>query len=162
MRVMREQNRRAKLEMETRWKQGGLRPRVVHESASDFIRRVDFHWPNAVFGTASGAVLVSNCEELGGLEYRERARRLLAAAPEAHAKDWTAADDRGLGERSLLGLYDGGAVTAVAIADDVVASGGRDGFLRVWRIPETADVDAPVGCLPRRETLKGGWPTPHV
>jgi hypothetical protein len=35
-----------------------------------------------VFGTASGAVLVSNCEELGGLEYRERARRLLASEPE--------------------------------------------------------------------------------
>ena len=128
--MLREQKQRAKQEMETRWKQGGLRPRVVHESTSDYIRRVDFQWPNAVFGTASGAVLVSNCEELGGLEYRERARRLLARAPDAHTKDWAVADERGLGERSLLGLYDGGAVTAVSIAPEgnVVASGGRDGF----------------------------------
>lgn len=143
MRVLREQEARARREMETRWKQGGLRPRVVHESTSDYIRRVDFQWPTAVLGTASGAVLVSNCEECGGLEYRERARRLIARAPDAHARDWTGADDRGLGERSLLGLYDGGAVTAVAIAEDVVASGGRDGKLRVWRIPDEADVDSP-------------------
>jgi hypothetical protein len=46
--------------------------------------------------------------------------QLCARYTSAHAKDWAAADDRGLGERSLLGLYDGGAVTAVAIADDVV------------------------------------------
>ena len=58
--------------METRWTQGGLRPRVVHESTSDWIRRVAFDWPNAVMGTAAGSVLVCNCEELGGLEYRER------------------------------------------------------------------------------------------
>jgi hypothetical protein len=85
MHVLREQNQRAKQEMETRWKQGGLRPRVVglhklanpvwfqplnlecddilvsmiqafaftcnshrysvvHESTSDYIRRVDFQW----------------------------------------------------------------------------------------------------------------------
>lgn len=143
MRVMREQNARNRQATETRWKQGGLRPRVVHESDSDYIRRVDFQWPNAVMGTASGAVLVSNCEELGGLEYRERARRLVAARRDAHGRDWQAADDRGLGERSLLGLYDGGAITAVAIADDVVASGGRDGYLRAWRLPTDADVDSP-------------------
>ena len=143
MRVMREQNARVRQATATRWKQGGLRPRVVHESDSDYIRRVDFQWPNAVMGTASGAVLVSNCEELGGSEYRERARRLVAARRDAHGRDWQAADDRGLGERSLLGLYDGGAITAVAIADDVVASGGRDGYLRAWRLPKDADVDSP-------------------
>ena len=143
MRVMREQNARVRQATATRWKQGGLRPRVVHESDSDYIRRVDFQWPNAVMGTASGAVLVSNCEELGGSEYRERARRLVAARRDAHGRDWQAADDRGLGERSLLGLYDGGAITAVAIADDVVASGGRDGYRRAWRLPTDADVDSP-------------------
>ena len=143
MRVMREQNARVRQATATRWKQGGLRPRVVHESDSDYIRRVDFQWPNAVMGTASGAVLVSNCEELGGSEYRERARRLVAARRDAHGRRWQAADDRGLGERSLLGLYDGGAITAVAIADDVVASGGRDGYLRAWRLPKDADVDSP-------------------
>ena len=150
MRVMREQNARVRQATATRWKQGGLRPRVVHESDSDYIRRVDFQWPNAVMGTASGAVLVSNCEELGGSEYRERARRLVAARRDAHGRDWQAADDRGLGERSLLGLYDGGAITAVAIADDVVASGGRDGYLRAWRLPKDADVDSPR--TPRRDS----------
>ena len=49
-----------------------------------------------------------------------------------------------LGERSLLGLYDAGAVTAVAIDGDSVASGGRDGWLRMWRVPEEADVDDPA------------------
>jgi hypothetical protein len=32
MSILREQTTRRRLEMETRWKQGGLRPRVVHES----------------------------------------------------------------------------------------------------------------------------------
>ena len=122
-RVLREQTERATRAMETRWTQGGLRPRVVHESTSDWIRRVAFDWPNAVMGTAAGSVLVCNCEELGGLEYRERARRLLARRKDAHSRDWRAVEDRGLGERSLLGLYDAGAVTAVAIAGDLVASG---------------------------------------
>ena len=143
-RVLREQTERATRAMETRWTQGGLRPRVVHESTSDWIRRVAFDWPNAVMGTAAGSVLVCNCEELGGLEYRERARRLLARRKDAHSRDWRAVEDRGLGERSLLGLYDAGAVTAVAIAGDLIASGGRDGVLRAWRIPPGADVDDPA------------------
>ena len=79
-RVLREQTERATRAMETRWTQGGLRPRVVHESTSDWIRRVAFDWPNAVMGTAAGSVLVCNCEELGGLEYRERAPPPVGAA----------------------------------------------------------------------------------
>ena len=55
-RVLRE-DERATRAMETRWTQGGLRPRVVHESTSDWIRRVAFDWPNAVMGTAAGSVL---------------------------------------------------------------------------------------------------------
>ena len=143
-RVLREQTERSTRAMETRWTQGGLRPRVVHESTSDWIRRVAFDWPNAVMGTAAGSVLVCNCEELGGLEYRERARRPLARRKDAHSRDWRAVEDRGLGERSLLGLYDAGAITAVAIAGASIASGGRDGVLRAWRIPPGADVDSPA------------------
>ena len=98
-------------------------------------------------------------------------------------RDWAGAEERGLGERTLLGLYDGGAVTAVvgrcrltlsnpvlnppgaqrlkltcddllsnfafnfnlcrytvALSDHIVASGGRDGFVHVWRIPAGADM----------------------
>ena len=162
MKIAAERARKEELAMATRWKQGGLRPRVVHENASEFLRRVDLRFPLAVFGTASGAVLVADCTELGGLEYRERATRLLASCPDAHARDWNAAEDRGLGERSLLGLYDGGAVTAVAVdafefkslndsssdvtnesstSINVVCSGGRDGVLNAWVVPEDADVD---------------------
>ena len=64
-------------------------------------------------------------------------------------------DERGLGERSLLGLYDAGAVTRGGAGyarrsgvggGPLVASGGRDGYLRVWRVPRDAvdDVDLPV------------------
>ena len=142
-RILREKTERDTQAMRTRWSQGGLRPRVVHESTSDWIRRVAFDWPNAVMGTAAGSVLVCNCEELGGLEYRERARRLLAKRKDAHSRDWTGLEERGLGERSLLGLYDAGAVTAVAIQDSTCASGGRDGWLKLWRIPPDADVEDP-------------------
>ena len=178
MKIAAERARKEELAMATRWKQGGLRPRVVHENASEFLRRVDLRFPLAVFGTASGAVLVADCTELGGLEYRERATRLLASCPDAHARDWNAAEDRGLGERSLLGLYDGGAVTAVAVdafefkslndsssdvtnesstSINVVCSGGRDGVLNAWVVPEDADVDdmarrkAPVAGAALRE-----------
>ena len=100
-------------------------------------------WQALVLGTAGGAVIVSNCQELGGLEYRERARRVVASVPDAHLRDWAGAEERGLGERTLLGLYDGGAVTAVALSDHIIASGGRDGFVHVWRIPAGADMDDP-------------------
>lgn len=170
MAILREQTTRRRLEMETRWKQGGLRPRVVHESSSEWIRRVSFQWPLAAMGTASGAVLVSECTETGGSpdSKRQRSQRLVASASDAHSRDWANADERGLGERSLLGLYDGGAVTAIAIdarfgdslnEDDtthgdnndnntlgaLVASGGRDGVLRIFRVPRLAvdEMDLP-------------------
>ena len=106
MAILREQTTRRRLEMETRWKQGGLRPRVVHESSSEWIRRVSFQWPLAAMGTASGAVLVSECTETGGSpdSRRQRSQRLVASASDAHSRDWANADERGLGERSLLGL----------------------------------------------------------
>ena len=156
MTILREQTTRRRLEMETRWKQGGLRPRVVHESGSEWIRRVSFQFPLAAMGTASGAVLVSECTDHSGSpdERRARSRRLVASMPDAHSRDWKEADERGLGERSLLGLYDAGAVTAVALdarrsdvgGGPLVASGGRDGYLRLWRVPRDAvdDVDLPV------------------
>ena len=142
-RVLREQTERATRAMETRWTQGGLRPRVVHESTSDWIRRVAFDWPNAVMGTAAGSVLVCNCEELGGLEYRERARRLLARRKDAHSRDWRAVEDRGLGERSLLGLYDAGAVTASHRRRARRVGGPRRQTTRVAN-PTGADVDDPA------------------
>ena len=61
-RILRERTERDTQAMRTKWSQGGLRPRVVHESTSDWIRRVAFDWPNAVMGTAAGSVLVCNCE----------------------------------------------------------------------------------------------------
>ena len=83
MTILREQTTRRRLEMETRWKQGGLRPRVVHESGSEWIRRVDFQFPLAAMGTASGAVLVSECTDHSGSpdERRARSRRLVASMP---------------------------------------------------------------------------------
>ena len=68
---------------------------------------------------------------------------MLAKRKDAHSRDWTGLEERGLGERSLLGLYDAGAVTAVAIQDSTCASGGRDGWLKLWRIPPDADVEDP-------------------
>ena len=162
MTILREQTTRRRLEMETRWKQGGLRPRVVHESSSEWIRRVDFQFPLAAMGTASGAVLVSECTDHSGSpeERRARSQQLVASMPDAHSRDWKAADERGLGERSLLGLYDAGAVTAVTLdarhdwgrqkngvhGGPLVASGGRDGYLRLWRVPHDAvdDADLPA------------------
>ena len=141
-RVLREQTERATRAMETRWTQGGLRPRVVHESTSDWIRRVAFDWPNAVMGTAAGSVLVCNCEELGGLEYRERARRLWRGV-----KTRT----RGIGARSRT-------ADSASAPPRPLRRGrgdgcrhrrrprrvrGRDGKLRAWRIPPGADVDSP-------------------
>jgi hypothetical protein len=47
----------------------------------------------------------------------------------------------------------------------VVASGGRDGFLRVWRIPEAADIDSPsypAGGLPLARVGEDGGKHPNV
>jgi len=71
------------------------------------------------------------------VEYRARARRLLASAPNAHSTKW--ADNEGRGsnmvERNFLGIYKDGAVTAMAMTDSIVASGGRDGYVRAGAAP---------------------------
>eukprot|EP00227_Mantoniella_beaufortii_P020214 CAMPEP_0197580254 /NCGR_PEP_ID=MMETSP1326-20131121/4088_1 /TAXON_ID=1155430 /ORGANISM="Genus nov. species nov., Strain RCC2288" /LENGTH=692 /DNA_ID=CAMNT_0043143955 /DNA_START=95 /DNA_END=2173 /DNA_ORIENTATION=- len=150
MRIVRERQMGAARALATRWKRGGLRPRVVHESPSEWIRKAALCWPYAAFGTASGAVIVSNCEELGGLEYRAPgAQKLFASAFDAHSTKWADSEGRGsnMVERGLLGLYKDGAVTALAMTDDIVVSGGRDGYVRVWRLPVPVDGDQFAGAL---------------
>ena len=94
MTILREQPRAAAWRWRPAGSREGLRPRVVHESGSEWIRRVDFQFPLAAMGTASGAVLVSECTDHSGSP--RRAPRALAAAGGLHAG------------RALAGLEGGG------------------------------------------------------
>ena len=120
-------------ETRKRWNEGAATPRVAYDLGQDYIRRVSVAYPYAVVGSARGDVAVCDVVDASAL----------AVSPAAHKKDWSDVDARPLGERVLLGAHDGGAVTAVAITKDApkqekhdfahVASGGRDGVVRLYK-----------------------------
>lgn len=114
-----------------RWNEGAATPKVAFDLGRDYVRRVAVAYPYAVVGSARGDVALCDVSKSSAL----------AISPAAHRRDWSEVEDRPLGERVLLGQYDGGAVTAVAISltnrrgDDFarVASGGRDGAVHLYK-----------------------------
>ena len=127
-------SRKAMTEAETkkRWNEGAATPKVAFDLGRDYIRRVAVAYPYAVVGSARGDVAVCDVSKSAAL----------AISPAAHRRDWSEVESRPLGERVLLGQYDGGAVTAVGLAlmqngskfDFArVASGGRDGVVHLYK-----------------------------
>jgi hypothetical protein len=126
--------RKVVMEAETRkrWNEGAATPKVAFDLGRDYIRRVAVAYPYAVVGSARGDVAVCDVSKSAAL----------AISPAAHRRDWSEVESRPLGERVLLGQYDGGAVTAVGITlvqngskfDFArVASGGRDGVVHLYK-----------------------------
>lgn len=142
-------------ETRKRWNEGAATPRVAYDLGQDYIRRVSVAYPYAVVGSARGDVAVCDVVDASAL----------AVSPAAHKKDWSDVDARPLGERVLLGAHDGGAVTAVAITKDApkqekhdfahVASGGRDGVVRLYKACKNSAALHELGCANHDDVVTG-------
>ncbi|KAJ1620648.1 hypothetical protein T492DRAFT_379545 [Pavlovales sp. CCMP2436] len=146
------------------WRTGRARRTVGFSLAEgDWVRRVAADWPRIVVGTANGDVVVADLPLVTTLVAAEspplRSRGELARATSAHSAD---EDAVGVGERALLGIHDKGAVTAVDLHGDLVASGGRDGCARVWQLPAAQVPAAPVSELQRLGCVRHCGPVTAV
>lgn len=105
-----------------RWRKGRCASRVVAALGDDWCRRCAMDYPLCAFGTASGAVHVVDASKPVG--------SLIVGGESVHPRS-TEFDTS-----QLDGSYDGGGVTAIGIKGTTVATGGRDGELKLWRVSE--------------------------
>lgn len=118
------------------WKTAHCPTTFVSVSNADWVRRVDMQeYPIAVCGGARGGVYVVNLEEKTVVGKVEGAHFVQAPGGFKMAKQ---------AMEKLYGKLDGGGVVAVAIRGDLVASSGREGGVRLWRLVEYKDVTSPA------------------
>ncbi|KAJ1461769.1 WD40-repeat-containing domain protein [Pelagophyceae sp. CCMP2097] len=109
-----------------RWRDGKCVSKVLVALEGDWIRRCAYDGFSCAFGTASGSVGVLR-------DFEETCTSLPArSAVGAHAAYVEGQD------ASVLGDYDGGGVTAISLRGGTLATGGREGSVKVWRV----DADA--------------------
>lgn len=124
-------------------------------SKEDWVRRVDMErYPRVVCGSARGSVYVVDLEE-GKVEGMAEAVHSVQV-PEAKGlksgdRDDDTAQRRRIAKRErgakkakqamekLYGKLDGGGVVAISIHKDVVASSGREGGVKLWKIGQSED-----------------------
>eukprot|EP00984_Skeletonema_dohrnii_P021882 scaffold11040_cov142-Skeletonema_dohrnii-CCMP3373.AAC.4 len=111
-------------------------PTTFVSVGQDWVRRVDMEsYPIAVCGGARGGVYVVNLEE----------KKVIAKVDEVHnvqvdqgganpSKVNTNIEMAKQAMEKLYGKIDGGGVVSVAISGDLVASAGREGGVKLWRI----------------------------
>lgn len=112
--------------LNSRWRQGKC-VSTLGLSNYDWIRRLALSWPRIVVGTSSGDVVLANIGAGNG-------GFIIGLALGAHPETLNDGDD----DISLLhGQFDGGGVTAVTIdgLGSRMASGGRDGVVKIWSAP---------------------------
>lgn len=112
------------------WRTAHCPTTFVSVSSSDWVRRVSMEtYPIAVCGGARGGVYVVNLEE----------KNIIGKVEGAHVVQ---VEQQGSGSKAmakqamekLYGKLDGGGVVAVAIHGDLIATSGREGGVRLWRI----------------------------
>mmetsp|Transcript_14606 Transcript_14606/g.22521 ORF Transcript_14606/g.22521 Transcript_14606/m.22521 type:complete len:735 (-) Transcript_14606:55-2259(-) len=111
-------------------------PTTFVSVGQDWVRRVDMDtFPIAVCGGARGGVYVVNLEE----------KKVIAKVDDIHnvqvgqgganpSKVNTNIEKAKQAMEKLYGKIDGGGVVAVAISGDLVASAGREGGVRLWKL----------------------------
>mmetsp|Transcript_20551 Transcript_20551/g.44606 ORF Transcript_20551/g.44606 Transcript_20551/m.44606 type:complete len:556 (-) Transcript_20551:99-1766(-) len=113
------------------WKTAHCPTSFVSISNSDWVRRVHMEtYPMAVCGGARGGVYVVNLEE----------KSIIGKAEGAHIVQVEQGGSNKMAKQAMDKLYgklDGGGVVAVAIHGDLVASSGREGGVRLWRIEKS-------------------------
>jgi len=95
----------------------------VPVALNDWIRRVALDWPLAACGTARGGLVLADLSS----------GDMLACAQDAHPSVVDTPEVRSA-MRELHGEYDGNGVLSVALCGSRVASAGREGGVRLWRL----------------------------
>jgi hypothetical protein len=115
-----------------RWREG--KPAMsIRVALYDWVRRLALDWPLAACGTAGGGLVIMDLV----------ARTPVAVADTAHPGVVSSAEVvRNM--RQLNGEYDGNGVIAVAMRAGRVASAGREGGIRLWRLVKDELVQAPL------------------
>eukprot|EP00747_Dinoflagellata_sp_TGD_P009492 gnl/TRDRNA2_/TRDRNA2_119007_c0_seq1.p1 gnl/TRDRNA2_/TRDRNA2_119007_c0~~gnl/TRDRNA2_/TRDRNA2_119007_c0_seq1.p1 ORF type:complete len:508 (-),score=76.05 gnl/TRDRNA2_/TRDRNA2_119007_c0_seq1:64-1587(-) len=90
---------------------------------NDWIRRLSLDWPLVAVGTSRGGVVVADLS----------AGKMLACAQTAHPGQ-VETEEVGKAMEMLYGPYDGNGVLAIAMRGERIASAGRDGGVRLWRL----------------------------
>ena len=111
------------------WKSGICPTTKVSISSSDTVRRVCMdHYPLAACGSASGRIYLVDLEE-----------QHVMSSVQAHLSMQN--DVRGSSDvvkrqamEKLYGKLDGGGVISIAMRDGVLASSGREGGVKLWKI----------------------------
>lgn len=111
------------------WKSGICPTTKVSISSSDAVRRVCMdHYPIAACGSASGRIYLVDLEE-----------QCVMSSVQAHLSMQN--DVRGSSDvvkrqamEKLYGKLDGGGVISIAMRDGVVASSGREGGVKLWKV----------------------------
>lgn len=126
--------------IEYNWKVAHCPTSFVVVSNSDYIRRVHMEtYPIAVCGGARGGVYVVNLESknvigkvegvhIGQVEDEQTPGSSSSNGTRIHATMAKEAMEK------LYGTLDGGGVVSVAIHQDVIASSGREGGVRLWKM----------------------------
>ncbi|KAL3791444.1 hypothetical protein HJC23_011500 [Cyclotella cryptica] len=114
------------------WKRGRCPTTKVSISRSDAVRRVCMdQYPIVACGSASGSIYLVDLE-----------KQSVLACQEAHIPMQSLETGRSeLKKQAMEKLYgklDGGGVISVAIRESVVASSGREGGIKLWRIESTS------------------------
>ena len=123
-----------------RWKSAECTSKISI-SLEDWVRRIAVDWPRCAIGGASGALYYADLST----------GDILAKSMEAHPGRGGSDMDMQL----LFGQFDGGGLTAVAIAGDRVVSAGRDGGASAWRISQP-NAEKPEELVPIAELTTGG------
>jgi len=109
-------------EIQRRWR--SAKPATqVPLTLTDWVRRLALDWPLAVCGTARGGLVVADLAT----------GAMVACAQTAHPST-VATEEVSRSMRLLNGEYDGNGVLAVAMRGDRVASAGREGGARIWKV----------------------------
>ena len=125
--------------IEHNWKVAHCPTSFIHVSNSDYIRRVDMEtYPIAVCGGARGGVYVINLENKIVLGKAEGVHISQVEEPSRSSSSSSSTSNHATMAKEamekLYGKLDGGGVVSVAIHGDIIASSGREGGVRLWKL----------------------------
>lgn len=124
------------------WRTANCPTTFVSISNSDWVRRVHMEtYPLAVCGGARGGIYVVNLEEQSIIGQVEGAHIVQVKQQDSSKSMAKQAMEK------LYGKLDGGGVVAVAIHGDLIASSGREGGVKLWRIERSTGQLVPLGSV---------------
>ena len=125
--------------IEHNWNVAHCPTSFIHVSNSDYIRRVGMEtYPIAVCGGARGGVYVINLENKIVLGKAEGVHISQVEEPSRSSSSSSSTSNHATMAKEamekLYGKLDGGGVVSVAIHGDIIASSGREGGVRLWKL----------------------------